>query len=330
MTCASLAVQGSPDLFRQHVPLFLPGVFDRLGDLKAPVREGARNLLVSLMELRVTPPSDVFGKASIGWRHKNWRVREELLRTCEQAFASDALSPEDLSVKATLPQVLNALEDREPGVREAAVSAILGASMRTGPAIHGMLARHTIRPGQLREIQARLADANLGAGAVGGAVGQGAVGGGSIGRGRGRGRGRRRRRLGRTAAARDRRPGSNAGARARTGVGSPSENAERRPTSTSSTGSGGRRGAGRGGFARFHPRRRLLVVVVDASTEHDGRAGVHRATDRARRRGGGAGHRRLGRAPALRRGDRTGHSHRGRGLARAGECRLGEGTVERD
>ena len=111
LTCASLAVQGSPDLFRQHVPLFLPGVFDRLGDLKAPVREGARNLLVSLMELRVTPPADVFGKASIGWRHKNWRVREELLRTCEQAFASDALSPEDLSVKATLPQVLNALED---------------------------------------------------------------------------------------------------------------------------------------------------------------------------------------------------------------------------
>ena len=140
LTCASLAVQGSPDLFRQHVPLFLPGVFDRLGDLKAPVREGARNLLVSLMELRVTPPSDVFGKASIGWRHKNWRVREELLRTCEQAFASDALSPEDLSVKATLPQVLNALEDREPGVREAAVTAILAASSRAGPAIHGMLA----------------------------------------------------------------------------------------------------------------------------------------------------------------------------------------------
>ena len=71
LTCASLAVQGSPDLFRQHVPSFLPGVFDRLGDLKAPVREAARNLLVSLMELGVTPPADVLGKQSIGWRHKN-------------------------------------------------------------------------------------------------------------------------------------------------------------------------------------------------------------------------------------------------------------------
>lgn len=250
MTCASLAVQGSPDLFRQHVPLFLPGVFDRLGDLKGPVREGARNLLVSLMELRVTPPADVFGKASAGWRHKNWRVREELLRTCEQAFASDALSESDLSVKATLPQVLNALEDREPGVREAAVSAILGAASRAGPAIHGMLARHTIRPGQLREIQTRLADANLGAGVVQSvvqSVGQTGSGGsrpGSIGGSRPGSR------PSPSSAGSDggatRRPGSNAGARAR-GVGSPSEGAERRPTSTSSTGSGG--GGGRGGSA---------------------------------------------------------------------------------
>ena len=124
LTCASLAVQGSPDLFRQHVPSFLPGVFDRLGDLKAPVREAARNLLVSLMELGVTPPADVLGKQSIGWRHKNWRVREELLRTCEQAFTSTNLTDmDDLSVKTTLPQVLNALEDREAGVREAAVAA---------------------------------------------------------------------------------------------------------------------------------------------------------------------------------------------------------------
>lgn len=245
MTCACLAVQGSPDLFRQHVPLFLPGVFDRLGDLKGPVREGARNLLVSLMELRVTPPADVFGKASAGWRHKNWRVREELLRTCERAFASDALSESDLSVKATLPQVLNALEDREPGVREAATSAILGAASRAGPAIHGMLARHTIRPGQLREIQARLADANLGAGVVQ------SVGPGSGSRPGSIGGSRPGSRPSPSSAGSDgggatRRPGSNAGARAR-GVGSPSEGAERRPTSTSSTGSGG--GGARGGSA---------------------------------------------------------------------------------
>lgn len=164
LTCASLAVQGSPDLFRQHVPSFLPGVFDRLGDLKAPVREAARNLLVSLMELGVTPPADVLGKQSIGWRHKNWRVREELLRTCEQAFTSTNLADaEDLSVKTTLPQVLNALEDREAGVREAAVAATCAMAPTAGPSIHGMLARHTIRPGQLREIQGRLADMSLGA-----------------------------------------------------------------------------------------------------------------------------------------------------------------------
>ena len=42
---ASLAVAAAPDVFRPHVPLFLPGVFDRLGDLKAPVRDAGRDLL---------------------------------------------------------------------------------------------------------------------------------------------------------------------------------------------------------------------------------------------------------------------------------------------
>jgi hypothetical protein len=40
---------GAPEHFRHHVPLFLPAVFDRLGDLKAPVREAGRKLLVALM-----------------------------------------------------------------------------------------------------------------------------------------------------------------------------------------------------------------------------------------------------------------------------------------
>ena len=240
LTCASLAVQGSPDLFRQHVPSFLPGVFDRLGDLKAPVREAARNLLVSLMELGVTPPADVLGKQSIGWRHKNWRVREELLRTCEQAFTSTNLTDaEDLSVKTTLPQVLNALEDREAGVREAAVAATCAMAPTAGPSIHGMLARHTIRPGQLREIQGRLADMSLGAppvqrvpGGQGGAGSSSRPGSrpspssaGSDGGAPPSGRGRAA--MGSTS-------------RGRIGLGSPSETT--RPTSTSSTGSGGGRG----------------------------------------------------------------------------------------
>ena len=53
---ASLAVAAAPDVFRPHVPLFLPGVFDRLGDLKAPVRDAGRDLLVALMAHRVVPP----------------------------------------------------------------------------------------------------------------------------------------------------------------------------------------------------------------------------------------------------------------------------------
>ena len=81
LNAACLGVSGAPDAFRHHVPLFLPAVFDRLGDLKAPVREAARKLLVTLMARQVSSPVDLIGKSSSAWKHKNWRVREELLKT---------------------------------------------------------------------------------------------------------------------------------------------------------------------------------------------------------------------------------------------------------
>ena len=165
---ASLAVAAAPDVFRPHVPLFLPGVFDRLGDLKAPVRDAGRDLLVALMAYRVVPPSDLVGKPSAAWGHKNWRVREETLRVVERAFGELDREIESgevqLSVRATLPVVVAALEDREAAVREAAVAAVVAMAPSTGREMHHLLAKHTIRPGQLKEIQARLAGMDLGDG----------------------------------------------------------------------------------------------------------------------------------------------------------------------
>jgi CLIP-associating protein 1/2 len=165
---ASLAVAAAPDVFRPHVPLFLPGVFDRLGDLKAPVRDAGRDLLVALMAYRVVPPSDLVGKPSAAWGHKNWRVREETLRVVERAFGELDREIESgevqLSARATLPVVVAALEDREAAVREAAVAAVVAMAPSTGREMHHLLAKHTIRPGQLKEIQARLAGMDLGDG----------------------------------------------------------------------------------------------------------------------------------------------------------------------
>ena len=166
LNVAALGVMGAPEHFRHHVPLFLPGVFDRLGDLKGPVREAGRKLLVVLMAYQVSNPDALIGKGSPGWKHKNWRVREELLRTVTTAFAELELERGDvtISVKGTLPQVVAGLEDREASVREAAVAAVVAMAPAAGNDIHAMLARHTIRPGQLREIQARLGEGDLGPG----------------------------------------------------------------------------------------------------------------------------------------------------------------------
>ena len=165
---ASLAVAAAPDVFRPHVPLFLPGVFDRLGDLKAPVRDAGRDLLVALMAHRVVPPADLVGKPSAAWGHKNWRVREETLRVIERAFGELDREIESgevqLSVRATLPVVVAALEDREAAVREAAAAAVVAMAPSTGRGMHHLLAKHTIRPGQLKDIHARLAEMDLGDG----------------------------------------------------------------------------------------------------------------------------------------------------------------------
>ena len=165
---ASLAVAAAPDVFRPHVPLFLPGVFDRLGDLKAPVRDAGRDLLVALMAHRVVPPADLVGKPSAAWGHKNWRVREETLRVIERAFGELDREIESgevqLSVRATLPVVVAALEDREAAVREAAAAAVVAMAPSTGREMHHLLAKHTIRPGQLKDIHARLAEMDLGDG----------------------------------------------------------------------------------------------------------------------------------------------------------------------
>jgi hypothetical protein len=70
LNAASLAVMGAPEHFKHHWPLFLPAVIDRLGDLKQPVRDAGRKLLLALMAYQVANPADLIGKNSNGWKHK--------------------------------------------------------------------------------------------------------------------------------------------------------------------------------------------------------------------------------------------------------------------
>ena len=164
LAATASAVLGAPDQFRGGILQgILPGAFDRLGDAKAPVRDAGRELFLALMSSGAIAPAELVGEASPAWRHKNWRVREETLRVVERAFAELDREIEagelSLPVKAVVAVGARALEDREPAVREAAICAMVAADAAAAAAggdVLRLLQKHTVRPGQMKEIQARL------------------------------------------------------------------------------------------------------------------------------------------------------------------------------
>ncbi|KAL5990267.1 hypothetical protein ACLOJK_011164 [Asimina triloba] len=89
---ASAAVLSGEHL-KLHFNALVPAAVERLGDAKQPVRDAARRLLLTLME--VSSPTIIVERAgSYAWTHKSWRVREEFARTVTSAiglFASTEL-----------------------------------------------------------------------------------------------------------------------------------------------------------------------------------------------------------------------------------------------
>ncbi|XP_028765579.1 CLIP-associated protein [Neltuma alba] len=150
---ASAAVL-SGDHFKLHFDALFPAVVDRLGDGKQPVRDAARRLLLTLME--VSSPTIIVERAGFfAWTHRSWRVREEFARTVTSAiglFASIELTLQ----RAILPSVLQLLNDPNPGVREAAILCIEEMYAQAGPQFRDELQRHNLPSSLVKDINARL------------------------------------------------------------------------------------------------------------------------------------------------------------------------------
>ncbi|XP_054805002.1 CLIP-associated protein isoform X2 [Prosopis cineraria] len=150
---ASAAVL-SGEHFKLHFNALVPAVVDRLGDSKQPVRDAARRLLLTLME--VSSPTIIVERAgSFAWTHKSWRVREEFARTVTSAiglFASTELTLQ----RAILPPILQLLNDPNPGVREAAILCIEEMYAQAGPQFRDELQRHNLPSSMVKDINARL------------------------------------------------------------------------------------------------------------------------------------------------------------------------------
>ncbi|GAB2214553.1 hypothetical protein Droror1_Dr00018905 [Drosera rotundifolia] len=150
---ASAAVL-SGDHLKVHFNGILPATVERLGDGKQPVRDAARRLLITLME--VSSPTIIVERAgSYAWEHKSWRVREEFARTVTSAihlFASTELPLQ----RAILPPILHMLNDPNHSVREAAIACIEEMYMQIGTQFREELQRHQLPSYMVKDINARL------------------------------------------------------------------------------------------------------------------------------------------------------------------------------
>ncbi|MED6132989.1 hypothetical protein PIB30_024066 [Stylosanthes scabra] len=150
---ASAAVL-SGDHFKLHFNALLPAVVDRLGDAKQPVRDAARRLLLTLME--VSSPTIIVERAgSSAWAHRSWRVREEFTRTVTSAI--NLFSSTELPLqRAILSPVLQLLNDPNPAVRDAAILCIEEMYAQAGPQFRDELQRHNLPSSLIKDINARL------------------------------------------------------------------------------------------------------------------------------------------------------------------------------
>ncbi|XP_019429581.1 PREDICTED: CLIP-associated protein-like isoform X3 [Lupinus angustifolius] len=150
---ASAAVL-SAENFKLHLNVLVPAVVDRLGDAKQPVRDAARRLLLTLME--VCSPTIVVERAgSFAWTCKSWRVREEFARTVTSAiglFSSTELTLQ----RVILPSILQLLDDPNPAVREAACLCTEEMYAQAGSQFRDELQRHNLPSSLVNDINARL------------------------------------------------------------------------------------------------------------------------------------------------------------------------------
>ncbi|KAH1136681.1 hypothetical protein AAZX31_10G040600 [Glycine max] len=142
------------DHFKLHFNALVPAVVDRLGDAKQPVRDAARRLLLTLME--VSSPTIIVERAgSFAWTSRSWRVREEFARTVTSAIGLFSSTELPLQ-RAILPPILQLLNDLNPAVREAAILCIEEMYTQAGSQFRDELQRHNLPSSLVKAINARL------------------------------------------------------------------------------------------------------------------------------------------------------------------------------
>ncbi|WOL09933.1 CLIP-associated protein [Canna indica] len=150
----SAAAVLSGEHFKLHFNVLVPAVVEKLGDGKQPVRDAARQLLVTLME--VSSPTLIVERAgTYAWTHRSWRIREEFARTVTTAIGLFASTELPLQ-RVLLPPVLQLLSDSNQSVRGASISCIEEMYAHFGSQFREELQRQHLPSRMIKEINARL------------------------------------------------------------------------------------------------------------------------------------------------------------------------------
>ncbi|GKV19481.1 hypothetical protein SLEP1_g29740 [Rubroshorea leprosula] len=151
---ASTAVL-SPDRLRVHFDAVLPAVVERLGDEKLPLRDAARGLLLTLME--VSSPTIIIERAgSAAWMHAITRVREEFVRIVTAAVTVFASAEQLTLLRVVLPHILRMLNDSTLSIKEAAMLCVEEMYMQFGSQFRDELQNHSLPSSLVGDINIRL------------------------------------------------------------------------------------------------------------------------------------------------------------------------------
>ncbi|CAH1773834.1 unnamed protein product [Owenia fusiformis] len=142
-----LLVNRCGENFKMHVSNILPAVMNRLGDNKDDVREGAQDLLLKLM-VPASSAQYVFDRIMTGFKHKLWRVREQVLLCL--ASTINHYGAKSLTLSKIVPSICKCLEDQSGPVRDAATAALVEIYRHVGERVRNDLSKKEISASKLK------------------------------------------------------------------------------------------------------------------------------------------------------------------------------------
>ncbi|GMI64496.1 CLIP-associated protein, CLIP-ASSOCIATED PROTEIN [Hibiscus trionum] len=150
--CLASAAVLSPDHLKLHFDGVLPAVVECLGDDKQPLRDAARGLLLTFME--VSSPTIIVDKVwPIAWVHNRLRVREEFMRIVTSAITAFTSTE---FMKAIPPSMLQMLNGSTQSIREGATLCIEELYKQFGPEFLAELQQNDLPSSVLGDINIRL------------------------------------------------------------------------------------------------------------------------------------------------------------------------------